>query len=128
MKQCFGPSSEKSASNDGMVQLSYCSMSRNAWPGRTLLNQTWERWLSKRMPPRRAVQEQLPEDIEVEVIEKTLTAEESVCPQRQSQMNDIGKDVSRRLKIIPARFVVEETHEHKCACKHIVRSRISPPR
>ncbi|MGI6726647.1 MAG: IS66 family transposase zinc-finger binding domain-containing protein [Christensenellales bacterium] len=65
---------------------------------------------------RRSTQEKLPEDIEVEVIEKTLTKEECVCPQCQGQMSDIGKDVTRRLKIIPARFVVEETHMHKYTC------------
>ena len=42
-------------------------------------------------------------------------------------MSDIGKDVTRRLKIIPARFVVEETYVHKYACKHCQEHDITTP-
>ena len=128
-KQRFGPSSEKSAANDGMVQLSYLfnepeCMARENAPEPDMEEVVVKAHARK---VRRAVQEQLPEDIEVEVIEKTLTSEECVCPQCQRQMNDIGKDVSRRLKIIPARFVVEESHVHKYACKHCQEQDISTP-
>ncbi len=75
---------------------------------------------------RRCTQERLPEDIEVEVIQKTLAEEECICPQCQGKMNDIGKDIIKRLKIIPAKFVVEETHVHKYACKPSPRRRPLP--
>ena len=128
-KQRFGPSSEKSNPNDGMVQLSYLfnepeCMARENAPEPDMEEVAVKAHARK---ARRAVQEKLPEDIEVEVLEKTLCEEERVCPQCLGQMNDIGKDVSRRLKIIPARFVVEETHVHKYACKHCQEQDITTP-
>ena len=107
-KQRFGASSEKSRADDGFVQLSYLfnepeCMARESQPEPDVEEIAVKAHARK---ARRATQEQLPEDIEVEVIEKTLPEEERVCPQCQGQMNDIGKDMSRRLKIIPARFVV----------------------
>ena len=69
----------------------------------------------------------MPEDIEVEIIEKTLPEDECVCPQCQGRMSDIGKEVTKRLKIVPARFVVEETHLHKYACRHCQQHDIATP-
>ena len=128
-KQRFGASSEKSRADDGFVQLSYLfnepeCMARESQPEPDIEEIAVKAHARK---ARRATQEQLPEDIEVEVIEKTLPEEERVCPQCQGQMNDIGKDISRRLKIIPARFVVEETHVHKYACRYCQEHDITTP-
>lgn len=126
-KQRFGSSSEKSKTDDSCEQLSY------------LFNEAESMADEKQPEPsdivvkaharkaRRSTQEKLPEDIEVEIIEKTLSEEECVCPQCQGRMSDIGKEVSRRLKIIPARFMVEETHLHKYACKHCQQHDIATP-
>jgi len=128
-KQRFGASSEKSQSEDGFVQLSYLfnepeCMTRENAPEPDVEEIAIRAHARK---ARRATQEKLPEDIEVEVIDKTLTEDERVCPQCRGQMNDIGKDVSRRLKIIPARFVVEEQHMHKYACKHCQEHEMTTP-
>ena len=128
-KQRFGPSSEKTAMDEGMVQLSYLfnepeCMARESVPEPDVEAIAVKAHARK---VRRSTQEKLPEDIEVEVIHKTLTGEECVCPQCQGQMSDIGKDVSRRLKIIPAKFVVEETHVHKYACRHCQEQDITTP-
>ena len=128
-KQRFGASSEKSPADDGVVQLSYLfnepeCMARENTPEPDVEEIAVKAHARK---ARRATQEQLPEDIEVEVIEKILPEEERVCPQCQGQMNDIGKDMSRRLKIIPARFVVEETHVHKYACRYCQEHDITTP-
>ena len=128
-KQRFGASSEKSQSEDGFVQLSYLfnepeCMTRENAPEPDVEEIAIRAHARK---ARRATQEKLPEDIEVEVIDKTLTEDERVCPQCRGQMNDIGKDVSRRLKIIPARFVVEEQHMHKYACKHCQEHETATP-
>ena len=128
-KQRFGASSEKSQPEDGFVQLSYLfnepeCMARENAPEPDVEEIAVKAHARK---ARRATQEKLPEDIEVEVIHKTLTEEERVCPQCQGQMNDIGKDVSRRLKIIPAKFVVEEQHMHKYACKHCQEHEMTTP-
>ena len=128
-KQRFGSSSAKSPADDRAVQLSYLfnepeCMARENAPEPDMEEVAVKAHARK---TRRAVQEKLPEDIEVEVLEKTLSEEDCVCPQCLGQMNDIGKDVSRRLKIIPARFVVEETHVHKYACKHCQEQDITTP-
>ena len=128
-KQRFGSSSEKTASGDGLVQLSYLfnepeCMARESAPEPDVAQIAVKAHARK---ARRSTQERLPEDIEVEVIHKTLTAEECVCSQCQGHMHDIGKDVTKRLKIIPARFVVEETHVHKYACKHCQKHDITTP-
>ena len=128
-KQRFGPSSEKSPAEDGAVQLSYLfnepeCMARENAPEPDVEEIAVKAHARK---PRRSTQERLPEDIEVEVIQKTLTEEECVCPQCQGQMSDIGKDISKRLKIIPSKFVVEETHVHKYACKHCQEHEITTP-
>ena len=128
-KQRFGASSEKSQPEDGSVQLSYLfnepeCMARESHPEPDIEEVAVKAHARR---ARRATEEQLSEDIEVEVIEKTLPEEESVCPQCQGQLSDIGKDVSRRLKIIPARFVVEETHVHKYACRYCQEHDITTP-
>jgi len=128
-KKRYGSSSEKTVAENGSVQLSYlfnepeCMAKENA-PEPDMETVAVKAHARK---ARRSTQEKLPEDIEVEVIEKTLTEEECVCPQCRGQMSDIGKDVTRRLKIIPARFVVEETHVHKYACKHCQEHDITTP-
>ena len=128
-KQRFGASSEKSQPEDGFVQLSYLFNEPECMAGENAPEPDVEEIAIKAhaRKARRATQEKLPDDIEVEVIHKTLTEEERVCPQCQGQMNDIGKDVSRRLKIIPAKFVVEEQHMHKYACKHCQEHETATP-
>ena len=128
-KQRFGASSEKSPADDGAVQLSYLfnepeCMARESQP-EPGLEEVAVKAHARRA--RRATQEKLPEDIEVEVIEKTLPEEELVCPQCQGQMNDIGMDPALRLKIIPAKFVVEETRVHKYACRYCQKHDITTP-
>lgn len=49
-------------------------------------------------------------------MDRTLTEKDLICPQCGSQMTEIGQDVIRRLKIVPAKFVVVETHIHRYAC------------
>ena len=128
-KKRYGSSSEKTVTENGSVQLSYlfnepeCMAKENA-PEPDMETVAVKAHARK---ARRSTQEKLPEDIEVEVIEKTLTEAECVCPQCRGQMSDIGKDVTRRLKIIPARFVMEETHVHKYACKHCQKHDIATP-
>ena len=71
--------------------------------------------------------EDLPENVDIEVVDKTLPEEERVCPQCGEQMEDIGQDVIRKLKIIPARVVVVETHIHRYACANCQKNADSTP-
>ena len=50
--------------------------------------------------------DELPENIPVEVVEHRLPAEELVCPKCGDTMTEIGKDVRRRLKLVPVKAVV----------------------
>ena len=52
--------------------------------------------------------DELPENVPVEVVEHRLPAEELVCPECGSTMTEIGKEVRRRLKLVPAKAVVVE--------------------
>ena len=128
-RQRFGASSEKSQPEDGSVQLSYLfnepeCMAREGAPEPAVEEIAVK---AHARAARRCTQEKMPEDIEVEVIHKTLTDEECVCPQCRRKLSDIGKDTTKRLKIIPARFVVEETHVHKYACRYCQEHDITTP-
>ena len=62
--------------------------------------------------------DKLPEDIEVEVEEHTLPAEERTCEYCGSEMTPIGKEVVRTLKVVPAKVVVHEDWYYSYACKN----------
>ena len=118
-KQRFGSSSEQSKYDDGSEQLSFLfneaevyAASAKATPEVDLTTVKEHSRKKKRITSAA----DLPEDIETEIVERTLSDEELVCPQCGNQMTEIGQDVIRRLKIVPAKFVVVETHIHRYAC------------
>ena len=59
----------------------------------------------------------IPENIPVEQVEHRLEGEELVCPECGDTMTEIGKEVVRTLKIIPAQTVVHEDVYYTYACK-----------
>ena len=59
----------------------------------------------------------IPEDIPKEQVEHRLEGEDLVCPQCGDTMTEIGKEVVRTLKIIPAKMVVKEDIYYTYACK-----------
>ena len=61
--------------------------------------------------------DELPENVPVEVVEHRLPAEELVCPECGSTMTEIGKEVRRRLKLVPAKAVVVEDWYYAYACR-----------
>ena len=65
--------------------------------------------------------DELPENILVEVVEHRLPAEELVCPNCGEPMSEIGKEVRRRLKLVPAKAVVEEDWYYTYACRRCER-------
>ena len=58
----------------------------------------------------------LPENIEVEVINNDLPESEKICPECGSEMVKIGEDIDRKAKFVPAKFVIVETRTpvYKC--------------
>ena len=59
----------------------------------------------------------IPEGTPTEQVEHRLEGEELTCPQCGETMSEIGKEVVRTLKIIPAQVVVKEDIYYTYACK-----------
>ena len=59
----------------------------------------------------------LPGDIEVEIIDKDLSESERICDQCGTEMKEIGVDISRKVKLLPAKFIIVETHVHSYKCE-----------
>ena len=75
--------------------------------------------------------ENLPENIEVEVIDKDLSESERICNQCGAEMVEIGIDIERKVKLVPANFIIVETRYHSYKCvecdKTNAKSRIIRP-
>lgn len=69
----------------------------------------------------------IPEDIAVEQVEHRLEGEDLVCPQCGDTMTEIGKEVVRTLKIIPAQMVVREDIYYTYACRNCSENQIETP-
>ena len=132
-KQRFGASSEQSKYDDGSEQLGFLFNEAEVYAGGAGegSNSAAEPDLSQVKSHQRKkhanAAEKLPEDIEVEIVEKRLSESEQACPQCGEGMTEIGKEIIRRLKIVPAKFVVVETHIYRYACKQCDRSGIATP-
>ena len=132
-KQRFGASSEQSKYDNSSEQMSFLFNEAEVYASAAVdgfkdavdpdLSKVKEHQRKKRVN----AAEKLPEDVEVEVVEKRLSESEQACPQCGEGMTEIGKEVIRRLKIVPAKFVVVETHIYRYACKQCDRSDITTP-
>lgn len=63
------------------------------------------------------LEEVLPENVPVEVVEHHLNEDERKCPVCGEIMAEIGKEVRRTLKIIPARVSIREDWYYTYACR-----------
>ena len=59
----------------------------------------------------------IPDGMPVEQVEHRLEGEDLVCPQCGDTMTEIGKEVVRTMKIIPAQAIVHEDIYYTYACK-----------
>ena len=71
--------------------------------------------------------DELPENVPVEVVEHRLLEEELVCPECGSTMTEIGKEVRRRLKLVPAKAVIVEDWYYTYACRSCERENTETP-
>lgn len=71
--------------------------------------------------------EKLPEDAEIEVVTLELSAQERVCPECGMELREIGEEVTRKLKLVPAKVVVVETHRKTYACESCAQNNIATP-
>ncbi len=72
-------------------------------------------------------EEKLPDDIETEIVEHRLPEEELECPACGHTMTEIGKEVKRSLKIIPAKAIVVEDWYYTYACDNCKKNDIEVP-
>lgn len=54
---------------------------------------------------------------ETVVVEHELPAEERACRRCGSELEEVGVEVAKRLRLVPAHFVVEEHRTHKYRCR-----------
>ena len=73
------------------------------------------------------VLDNLPENVPVEVNEHRLSESELVCPECGDTMVEIGKEVRRRLKIVPAKVVVWEDWYYTYACQSYSKENTETP-
>jgi len=66
---------------------------------------------------KRLVNDRLPENLPVEIVEHDLSAEEQECPECGGPLHRIGKETRRELKIIPAQVKIVEHVRHVYGCR-----------
>ena len=120
-QQRFGSSSEKNKVGDGSEQLSFLFNEPEVYAdaaGASVPREPDLTTVKEHTRKKRAVNsEVLPEDVEIELIEKRLEGDDLKCPNCGEEMEQIGETVVRRLKLIPAKAVIVETHTYTYACK-----------
>ena len=62
--------------------------------------------------------EDIPEGMDVEIIDVRLEGEELNCPACGQEMHEIGCDTVRRVKIDPPKVYIEETRIHRYGCRN----------
>ena len=118
----FGASSEQT-SEDAMEQLSLLFNEVEVYADQTAKEDDNSVAVAahKRHRKHEYTLDELPENIPVEVVEHRLPAEELVCPKCGDTMTEIGKDVRRRLKLVPVKAVVVEDWYYTYACRSCER-------
>ena len=114
-KRRFGASSEK-VHEELMGQLSLTFNEAEAYiapPGR----KTTAVAAHTRTKRSSKLEEVLPENVPVEVVEHRRSEEELECPICGETMREIGKEVRRTLKIIPAQVSIREDWYYTYACR-----------
>jgi transposase len=66
-------------------------------------------------------------NLPVERVEHELGESERICPECGETMRDIGVDVRREMKLVPAKIVVVEHAAHTYACRNCEKTGISVP-
>lgn len=124
----FGVSSEHS-SEEAMEQLSLLFNEAEVYADQTAKEDDSSVAVAahKRHKKHEYTLDELPENIPVEVVEHRLPAEELVCPICGDTMTEIGKDVRRRLKLVPAKAVVVEDWYYTYACRSCERENTETP-
>lgn len=114
-KKRFGASSEKVQEElMGQLRLTFNEAEAYCAPPGTKVTEVAAHTRRKRFSK---LEEVLPENVPVEVVEHRLSDEERECPICGETMAEIGKEVRRTLKIIPAQVSIREDWYYSYACR-----------
>lgn len=118
----FGVSSEKSQYDalDLFNEAEVIAEEKQTEPELTQIQQHY-RQKAKQCPDR------LPADLPVETIEHILPEEETLCPECESQLHIMGKEIRRELKLIPAQAVIVEHIRYVYACRECEKNALDVP-
>ena len=124
----FGASSEKSAESD-MEQLSLLFNEAEFYSdfAKAKEENITEVAAHKRHKKHEYALDNLPENLPVEVTEHRLDKADLTCPACGNTMVEIGKEVHRRLKIVPAQVVVLEDWYYTYACRECSKENTETP-
>ena len=115
-KKLFGSSSEKMSGN-GYEQMSLLFNEAEAYLSVPEKNETTSVAAHTRQKRSSKLEEVLPEDVPVEIVEHRINTEDLECPSCGSEMIEIGKEVRRSLVMIPAQVKIREDWYYTYACK-----------
>ena len=114
----FGASSEKTE-DESAEQLNFLFNEAEVYAEKTAEEPATVVTAYKRRKKQEYTLNNLPEGVPTELVEHRLEGDDLVCPKCGDTMTEIGKDVVKKLKIIPAKVVVEEHHYFTYAwCKN----------
>ena len=120
-KHRFGTSSEKNKVNiseETIYQLGFVFNESEAYADAVIRRELAGETTVKEHKRKKYVTnlENLPENVEVEVIDKDIPEEKRICNQCGAEMEEIGVDIDRKVKLLPAKFVIVETRYHSYKC------------
>ena len=125
-KKLFGSSSEKMSGN-GYEQMSLLFNEAEAYLSVPEKNETTSVAAHTRQKRSSKLEEVLPEDVPVEIVEHRISTEDLECPFCGSEMIEIGKEVRRSLVMIPAQVKIREDWYYTYACKTCKEENIETP-
>lgn len=124
----FGASSEKTV-DDGSQQLSFLFNEAEVIADQEAAQDKQETLVAahKRHKKHEYTLDNLPDGVATEVVEHRVPQEELECPICGETMQEIGKEVVRKLKIIPAQVIVVEHRYYAYACRNCDQNDIETP-
>lgn len=122
----FGASSEKTE-DESAEQLNFLFNEAEVYAEKTAEEPATVVTAYKRRKKQEYTLDNLPEGVPTELVEHRLEGDDLVCPKCGDTMTEIGKDVVKKLKIIPAKVVVEEHHYFTYACQKCSRESTETP-
>ncbi len=135
-KRRFGTSSEKNKVNiseETVYQLGFVFNESEAYADAVIRREDAGETIVKEHKRRKYVTnlDNLPENVEVEIIDKDIPESKRICDQCGGEMTEIGVDIDRKVKLVPAKFIIVETRTHSYKCiecdKTNAKSRIVRP-